>query len=106
MYVILWIILAPLIAGLLLLQTCLRFYSEPGNRYGVVGVTLLALVIWAGASWVMGLFDFGVVWGLSHIRPPPSGHFPEGWLIYFYTAIYALFGLFLAAFMNMVPKRK
>jgi hypothetical protein len=52
------------------------------------------------------LFDFGVTWSLAHARPHPSGHFPEGWPIYFFTAGYALFGLCLAAVVKRLPKPK
>jgi hypothetical protein len=105
MYALLFLILAPLIAGLLLLQARFRYRSEPGNKNIVVGVTFLALVIWAAASFVMGLFNFAVTWSLAHARPAVSGHFPEGWRIYGYTVIYAAFGVGLTALVKRIPKR-
>jgi hypothetical protein len=100
MFAILSLILAPLIAGLLLSCAYFRYRSKPSHGVEVGAVTALAFAIWAAATWVMLMLDFGTMWGLAHARPPRTGPFPEGWPIYAYTAVYAALGLGLVAFVK------
>jgi hypothetical protein len=100
MFAILSLILAPLIAGLLLSRAYFRYRSEPSHRTEVAAVTVLAFAVWAGATWIILMFDFGTMWGLAHARPPRTGPFPEGWPIYAFTALYAALGLGLVAFVK------
>jgi hypothetical protein len=104
MYILVFFLLAPLGAGLLLARALLRFRSEPRRRAGVVVVALLALALWIAATSVMLLLNFGTAMGLAHTRPPPSGLFPEGWTIYAITAAYATLGLGLFAVIGKVPR--
>jgi hypothetical protein len=105
MYAPLFFILAPFITGYLLWLASSRYRLEPLNRGGIMVVTLIALAIWAWASRLMLMYDFGMAWGLAHARPPRPGPFPEGWLIYAYTASYAVLGMGLAVFVRRVPTK-
>ena len=106
MYVVLFFLLAPLGAGLLLGRALLRFRFEPHRRVGILVVGLLALSLWIGASWIMLLFNFGTGMGLAHTQPPPSGSFPEGWRIYVITMVYAALGFGLFLIIGKVPRRE
>ena len=106
MYILLFFLLAPVGAGLLLARALLRLRSEPRRRAGVVAVTLFGLALWITASWVMLLFNFGTAMGLAHTRPFPSGAFPEGWKIYGLTAAYATLGLGLFVLIGKVPRKE
>ena len=106
MYILLFVLLAPLGAGLLLARAILRVRSEPLRRSGVVLVTLLALTLWIAATWMMLFLDFVTMWGVAHTRPPPSGFFPEGSMIYAITAVYVTLGLGLFAVVGKVPRQQ
>lgn len=106
MYILLFFLLAPLGAGLLLARAIRCFRSEPRRRAGVVLVTLLALALWIAASSIMLLLNFGTTMALAHTRPPPSGAFPEGWRIYAITAAYVTLGLGLFAVVGKVPREQ
>jgi len=106
MYVLLYFLLAPLGAGLMAARAILRFRSEPQRRTGIVVVTLIALALWIGATWLMLLFNFGTAMGLAHTRTPLSGLFPEGWRIYAITAAYATLGWGLFAALGRIPRKE
>jgi hypothetical protein len=106
MYIVLFFLLAPVGAGLLLARGLLRLRSEPRRRAGVVAITLFGLALWIAATWVMLLLNFGTAMGLAHTRPPPSGVFPEGWRIYAITAAYATLGLGLFVLIGKVPRKE
>jgi hypothetical protein len=106
MYILLNFLLAPLGGGLLLARAILRVRSEPRRRAGVVLVTLLALGLWIAATSIMLLLNVATAMGLAHVRPRPSGPFPEGWRIYAATAAYVTFGLGLVAVVGKVPRRQ
>jgi hypothetical protein len=106
MYIVLFFLLAPVGAGLLLARALLRLRSEPRRRAGVVVVTLFGLTFWIAATWVMLLLTFGTAMGLAHTQPFPSGAFPEGWRIYAITAAYATLGLGLFVLVGKVPRKE
>jgi hypothetical protein len=106
MYILLFFLVAPLGAGVLMARALFRFRSEPRRRAGVVLVTLLALALWGTATSIMLLLDYGTAMGLAHARPLPSGSFPEGWRIYAATAAYVTLGLGLFAVVGKVPRKQ
>jgi hypothetical protein len=101
-FVFVLLVAAPLVAGLLLLRAYSRFRSEPQNRAGVVVCTIALLTLWAGASWVKMMLDFGTVWGVAHMKSRPT-LFPEGGLIWIITACYAVLGWGLVVIARKFP---
>lgn len=107
MFIILFFILAPLIAGLLVARAIRRGRSEPQKRLAITAVALIALALWVSASWLMLILDFGMAMGLAHSKGPlPSGSFPEGWPIYLVTGAYAVLGYGLFAVVDKLPRTK
>jgi len=107
MYILLFFILAPLIAGLLIARAIRRGRSESQKRPAIFAVALIALALWVGASWSMLIVDFGMAMGLAHSKSPlPSGSFPEGWPIYLLTGVYAGLGYGLFALIDKLPHTK
>ena len=106
MYILLFLLAAPLGGGVLMARAILRCRSEPGRRAGVVLVTVLALALWGLATSIMLLFDFATAMGVAHARPLRSGAFPEGWPIYAATVAYVTLGLGLFAVVGKVPRKQ
>jgi hypothetical protein len=84
--------IAPGVALLLLWRGAPRSFREAYRRRRIVLLTLAALAVWAFVSDFMLEMVFGLARELAHTRPFPDGHFPEGWPIYGYLAVYSVVG--------------
>lgn len=106
LFALLFFVIAPGIVLLLLWRGVTRAFREAHRRRRIVVVTLAAVALWALASDLMLEMVFDSAWQLAHARPFPKGLFPEGWPIYGYLAVYALFGALLVWVLRMVPPKQ
>ena len=97
--------IAPGIALGLLWRGGRRACRQGHFRKRIVGLTLAALALWAVATNFMFSMVFEIAWAVAHTRPVPNGFFPEGWPIYGYSAVYALFGATLVWAAKAIPPK-
>lgn len=100
----LFVVLAPGVTLLLLGLGVRRVLRESVCRRRILAAVSGTLGLWAAATYFMFHAVFATAWGVAHMRPFPSGIFPEGWPIYGFLAAYTALAAILGIAVRKIVK--
>ena len=106
LFILLFFALAPGVTILLLWRSVRRSVREIQSRSKILVAGATALAVWAAATYYMFAAAFVTAWGVAHMRPSPTGMFPEGWMIYGLLAAYTLLGVTLVFIVDEIPRKR
>ena len=105
-FILLFLGLGPGVTGLLLWRSVRRGLREVQSRGRILVTAGTALVVWAVATYYMFYVTFVTAWGVAHMRPVPTGMFPEGGMIYAFLVAYTTLGAALVILIGKAPRKR